>query len=408
MEKKIQAIGQFLRVKRLGIPLKLRQAARELDISAAYLSRIESGDDQPSAELLVKMAKRYDVHLEKLIAMRNSAAVSANARGYRINSSAEMRALYRIGEDLTADELDTLLRQALQQKGCSPEEAEKKIAEYKKELPRLANGVDGLFALPASRRILSRNAIVNMAYQFLERHSLNEDSYAPPTEVECLVEMEPEIEYRVDVLKCRNSGEPLVLGLTRWNLEGRKQIVINAALADSQKESDCCRFNFTLGHELFHAIEHLPLAPRTSESLRRLSPMADVMFVDHSEEGGRVRLGTTHKSAVQKAVDAWATNTRHKRLMTDEEWREWQANVFSSALLMPGWAVKSEFRKRTAMASINAGKTENARRIALSVAGELIFESGVYEQSLAEKFEVSRQAMAIRILDLGLVREVDG
>jgi transcriptional regulator with XRE-family HTH domain len=403
----MQPIGQYLRAKRLAIPLGLRQAARELDISAAYLSRIESGDDHPSAELLVNLANLFHVSLEKLIAMRNSAAVSANARGYRIKSSAEMRALYRIGEDLTPDELDSLLRRALQEKGYSKEEVEKKIAEYKREMPRLANGGDGLFALPASRRILTRNAIVNMAYRFLERHGLNEDSYAPPTEVECLVEMEPEIEYRIDTLKCRKSGEPLVLGLTRWSSEGQKQIVINTALADSKKESDSCRFNFTLGHELFHAIEHLPLAPRTTgESLRRLSPITDVMFVDRSEEGERVRLGI-HKSAVQKAVDAWAKNTTRKRLVTDEEWREWQANVFSSVLLMPGWAVEAEFRKRTAMDSIAAGETEDARQLALSIAGEQIFDSGVFEHSLAQKFQVSRQAMAIRLLDLGLVQEVE-
>jgi len=221
------------------------------------------------------------------------------------------------------------------------------------------------------------------------------------------VEMEPEIEYRVEKLKCKSSGEPLVLGLTRWNPEGRKQIVINTVLADSTKASDLWRFNFTLGHELFHAIEHLPLAPRTScESLRRLSPVLDVMFVDRGEEGGRARV-TAPKSAAGKAVDVWARKTDHKRLVTDEEWREWQANVFSSALLMPGWAVKAEFRDRIATDSISAGRTEDARQLALWAAGERIFDAGVYEQSLAEKFGVSRQAMAIRLLDLELV-EVDG
>lgn len=404
----MKPIGEYLRAKRLAVRRGLREAARELGISAAHLSRIESGDDQPSGESLVKMAKLYSVSLEKLIALRKSDTVSATAHGYRIKGNAEMRALYRIGDELTAEQLDVLLRQALLAKGYTEEEVEEKIAEYKQELPRLANGLDGLLALPASRRILSRSAIVNMAYKFLSRHGLDEDSYAPPTEVECLVEMEPEIDYRIDKLKCRASGEPLVLGLTRWSLEGRKQIVISTALADSGKESDACRFNFTLGHELFHAIEHLPLAPRNSnESLRRLGPSPDVVFVDTAEVDNRVRL-SVHKSAAQKAVDAWTKNTRRKRLGTDEEWREWQANVFSSALLMPGWAVESEFKERTGVDSIAAGETENARQIALSVAEEIAFQSAVYEQSLAQKFGVSRQAMAIRLLDLGLVQEVDG
>jgi transcriptional regulator with XRE-family HTH domain/Zn-dependent peptidase ImmA (M78 family) len=403
----MQPIGEYLRAKRLAIPRGLRDVARALDISAAYLSRIESGDDQPSGELLVKLSKLYSVPLDTLIAMRNSEAVSAAAHGYRIKGDAEMRALYRIGDELTPDQLDLLLRQALLTKGYTEEEVEEKIAEYKKELPRLANSTDDLLALPASRRILSRSAVVNMAYEFLARHGLDEDSYAPPTEVECLIEMEPDIDYRIDRLKCRATGEPLVLGLTRWNLEGRKQIVVNTALADSNKESDSCRFNFTLGHELFHAIEHLPLTPRSyASSLRRLGPIADVVFVDRSETRARVRFGI-RKSAAQKAVDSWAKNTRHNQLETDEEWREWQADVFSSALLMPGWSVQSEFRERTAVDSVRAGETGNARELALSVAGEVAFESGAYEQSLAQKFKVSRQAMAIRLLDLGLVREVE-
>jgi Zn-dependent peptidase ImmA (M78 family)/transcriptional regulator with XRE-family HTH domain len=403
----MQPIGEYLKAKRLAVPRGLRDVARTLDVSAAYLSRVESGDDQPSAELLVKLSKLYSVSLDKLIAMRNSEAVSAAAHGYRVKGNAEMRALYRIGDELTPDELDRMLRQALTEKGYSEEDVERKIAEYKRDLPRLAGGLDGLFALPASRRILSRSAVVEMAYRFLARHGLDAESYAPPTEVECLVEMEPEIEYRVDSLKCRASGEPLVLGLTRWNIEGRKQIVINTALADSRRESDSCRFNFTLGHELFHAIEHLPLAPRNSaEALRRLVPIAEVAFVDRSEATGRVRL-RAHKSAAERSVDAWTGNAKRKRLVTDEEWREWQANVFASALLMPGWAVGSAFRERVGVDSVGAAEAENVRELALSIAGEMAFESGVYEQSLAQKFKVSRQAMAIRLLDLGLVREVE-
>src|SRR5579872_591588 len=132
----MQPIGEYLRAKRLAIPRGLREVARALDISAAYLSRIESGDDQPSGELLVKLSELYSLSLSKLIAMRNSEAASAAAHGYRVKSNAEMRALYRIGEELTPDELDGMLRQALIGKGYSEAEVETKIAEYKKELPR--------------------------------------------------------------------------------------------------------------------------------------------------------------------------------------------------------------------------------------------------------------------------------
>lgn len=400
-------IGEYLRKKRLAIPRGLRDVARELGVSASYLSRIESGEDQPSAELLEKTARLYSVRLDKLLTMRGSEAVSAAARGYRVKANAEMRALYRIGEEFGEAELDDLLRSYLRAKGLSDVDIEKRISEYKEEMPRMINARDGLFALPARRRILTKSSIENMAERFLKRHGLDEESYAPPTEVECLVEMEPEIDYRIAQLKCRESGEPLVLGLTRWNLEGHKQIVINSALADSPREVDACRFNFTLGHELFHAIEHLPLTPRTSaEPLNRAAPLAEVIFVDRTEGKDRIRL-SGRKSTAQRAVDTWATNARRKQLSSDEDWREWQANVFSSALLMPWWAIRSEFVDRLGTNLRSASNGENARELSLSLASEHAFGSYVFEQSMAEKFKVSRQAMAIRLLDLGLVREVD-
>jgi hypothetical protein len=75
---------------------------------------------------------------------------------------------------------------------------------------------------------------------------------------------------------------------------------------------------------------------------------------------------------------------------------------------MPEWAVSAEFHRRIASDFISASKEGNVRDDALRVAGEILFEDKVFEKSLADLFAVSRQAMAIRLLDLGLVREVSG
>src|SRR5258708_40223098 len=96
---------------------------------------------------------------------------------------------------------------------------------------------------------------------------------------------------------------------------------------------------------------------------------------------------------------------KHKKLLTDEDWREWQANVFASALLMPSWAVRYEFEKRVGSKSVLARGGEGARRAALSLTDELVVEAGVYEETLAQKFRVSPQAMSIRLLGLDLVKE---
>ena len=92
--------------------------------------------------------------------------------------------------------------------------------------------------------------------------------------------------------------------------------------------------------------------------------------------------------------------------MTQEDWREWQSNYFSAALLAPEWAVVPELERRIGEGIIEVKEGENPRDVALSVAGENEFESGRRKESLAELFAVSRQAMAVRLLGLGLVKEV--
>ncbi len=177
--------------------------------------------------------------------------------------------------------------------------------------------------------------------------------------------------------------------------------MINSVLADSNRESDEHRFNFTLGHELFHAIEHLPRVPREAIAPLARMQVSDALYVEC--EAVKMR------STAERAVNSWANNSVGARgLVTDEDWREWQANTFSSALLMPHWAITAEFRRRLGAESVMVDRSANPREAALQIAGELVFESDNYEKSLAGLFAVSRQAMAIRLLELGLVKEVEG
>jgi Zn-dependent peptidase ImmA (M78 family) len=240
-----------------------------------------------------------------------------------------------------------------------------------------------------------------MAYETLSRNGLGEHDYTPPTPVELLVDNEDGVLYRIEELKSDARGNPLVLGLTGWDENGNRQIVINSMLADSSRESDVHRFNFTLGHEFFHAIEHLPRVPREAVAPMARTQLYGALFVD----GERVR----HRSAAARAVDSWAGNAAGPRgLTTDEDWREWQANVFSSSLLMPEWAVKAEFQVRLGTEDVAVDPPTNPRDFALQVAGERVFQSKIYDRSLADLFAVSRQAMAIRLLELGLVKEGEG
>jgi transcriptional regulator with XRE-family HTH domain len=398
MGSKRESFGAFVKAARLKRGLGLRQVARDLETPAAYLSRVENDIEAPSGELIAQMAKRYQVPIEdltRLVARTNS---TATAYGHILQNTPELRALYRLGTQLDSSIIDELIRRALKKQGTSEAEIEKTLSSLKSELPRVANSTrEGLFAADAKPRFLTKQAIAGMAEKILERNNLGENSYAPPTPVELIVEKEPSVLYRIEELKCDKFRNPLVLGLTGWGEGGERQIVVNSVLADSHRESDAHRFNFTLAHELFHAVEHLPRIPK--ETVPPLARMQ--LFID----GEQVR----QQSRAERAVNSWASGKSGPRgLSTNEDWREWQANTFAAALLMPSWAVVREFKLRTGAEEFGVLRPNNARESALELASQRVFQSTICEQSLAELFEVSRQAMAIRLLQLQLVREVTG
>jgi transcriptional regulator with XRE-family HTH domain len=389
--------GPFARAKRLSVNVGLREAARAMGVSATYLSRVENNIDPPSPDLINLMAKLYGVTVEDLTSHAKNRSATAAAHGRAIQNSAELRAFYRVVSRLDPEEIDRVLREILKSKGHSDEEIEGELIQLKEELPRLSKGQEDLLASHVHPRRLSARRIAKRAESMLASFGLNHESYFPPTPIERLAESTAGIRYRVDRLTCKKSGEPLVLGLTGWNDQGEREITMNGVLADSQKSSDEARFNFTLAHELFHAIEHLPLMPVENGLTIARAGVVDISF----DKPLRIRM-----SNAERAVSTWAANEAGPRiLLTDEDWREWQANTFSTALLMPGWAVVREFSRRSGEDYVELQDGENIRERALEIAGAYLAGDTVYSRSLCELFGVSRQAMAIRLIQLRLVRE---
>lgn len=348
------------------------------------------------------LARHYKIPVEELTSRATKPKASAAAHGRTMQASPELRALYRLGAQVEAVELAEFIRNFLRDKGVNETEIEKQLAQLKSELPRIAkNARDGLFAAEAKPRFLSKRKITSMAYETLRRNGLGEENYIPPTPIELLVDNEDGVLYRIEELKSDKRGNPLVLGLTGWDESGNRQIVINTMLADSSRESDAHRFNFTLGHEFFHALEHLPRVPREAIAPMARTQTYGALFV----EGERVN----YRSHAARAVDSWAEKTAGPRgLTTDEDWREWQANVFSSSLLMPEWAVRAEFQLRLEAEDVTVVQPTSLRDYALQLAGERVFQFKIHDQSLADLFAVSRQAMAIRLMELGLIKESEG
>jgi transcriptional regulator with XRE-family HTH domain/Zn-dependent peptidase ImmA (M78 family) len=394
-----KTFGAFARDARLNAELGLREAARRMAVSATYLSRVENDVDPASAELTVKMAKAYDREVEEFNAVAARPSVAAEVRGRAIQLSEELRALYRMGGTLSSDEVEEMIRFVLNKRGLSEEEIERELAQLRAELPRIRNNQgDGMFASDIRPRLLTKKSISAIAYRVLAEQGLDEQSYEPPTPVEMIVERQDGITYRISDLPASRSGEPIVLGLSKWNGLGERQIVINSALADSRKSTDTHRFSFTLGHELFHAIEHLPRSafPKSAGLMRH---QFDEVLVERSFPAH------SRKSTAQKAVDRWTRVSKPRTLFTNEEWREWQANTFSASLLMPEWSVAAKFAERAGCGVLDVPCQANARKAAFDFAGGNLFRGTFYDKTLADIFAVSTQAMAIRLLDLGLVRE---
>ncbi len=391
------SFGRFAQKLRQKKKLGLRQAARLMGFSPAYLSQVERDIDAPTPRLMAAMSTRYDCSLAEIEEAAKRARVDYRKSQAPMRTIEEVVALYRLGGGVfTSAEVEDVIRHLLEKRGENPEEIERVMALLRDELPRISDGEkEGLFAADIKPRFLSKRAIANRAYQILARNGLDPTNYVPPTPIEWLVEEEG-FAYAIDDLPSSDGG-PIVLGRTRWN-GAEREITINSALAESSRECDWHRFRFTLGHEFFHAIEHLPLMTATSHGQMPRTAVIDVGFLP-----GHTR---SRQSRAERAVGRWASSGGARGLLTREDWREWQANVFASAILMPEEAVRGAFEQRVQGESVCVPQGENPREFALDLAGELLLAGTVYAQSLAELFDVSRQAMAIRLLDLGLVREV--
>lgn len=370
-----------------------------MDVSAAYLSRVEHDADPPSAGLIVKMAQLYRRPVEDFTAVAKKPAVAAEARGRALQLTEDLRALYRMGGTLTPEEVEDMIRYVLRKRNLADEEIERELIKLRSELPRIRNnGRDGLFAADVKPRFLSKARVASIAYALLATNGIDVSTYVPPTPLEMLVERQAGVTYKISELPSKG-GEPVVLGLSKWNGPYERQIIINSTLADSPRQTDDHRFSFTLAHELFHTIEHLPRALACGVSSLMRAQVQDTIFVDHAFSAGK-------HSVAQSSVERWASRNKPRALVTDEDWREWQANSFASALLMPEWAVIATLKRRLRREFITAPPGSNAREVALAIAGDNLLEGIMYQKSLADLFGVSRQAMAIRLLDLGFIREV--
>lgn len=70
----INSVGANLRERRMAAGLSLRQLARELGVSASFVSQIENGKSQPSVATLYTICSRLNISLDELFSTSDPAA----------------------------------------------------------------------------------------------------------------------------------------------------------------------------------------------------------------------------------------------------------------------------------------------------------------------------------------------
>ncbi len=143
--------------------------------------------------------------------------------------------------------------------------------------------------------------------------------------------------------------------------KARTIIIDNGLLNDGQER----RYRFTMGHEVAHDIFHTGYYRYNPDQVSLFDGEASPM--------------------VQCRIDSSKINNKQITQGTDSEWMEWQANRFSSAILMPTSMVR--------------------RLIALHPKEHSAFGAACWVMIVAHNFNVSAQAAEIRLRDLGLISE---
>lgn len=101
--------GDYIKALRTSKGLTLRDVEKQIDVSNAYLSQLESGKvKQPSPTTLYKLAELYDVKYEVLMEKVGYPVPKSNAN-ININSKETTNTpLHRIGKVTSEEEMELL------------------------------------------------------------------------------------------------------------------------------------------------------------------------------------------------------------------------------------------------------------------------------------------------------------
>ncbi len=387
--------GDYIREERSRADLGLREAARLMGISASYLSRLEAGDfPPPSGTVLLRLAQVYRSDIKNLMDQAKTREHEMMAADSGV--APIVQAFYRLAHDQSPEMQKKMLDGAIAALDLTDDQKEKLRDQLRAALsrsggpalPRRASGDDGLFAFDIAPRVLYRRDVQQLARLVLRKVFGAEIPIPVPLETvirkfdrDIVLIVHDEIEggrFR--------DGSPAVLGLSRWSRDGRRrELVIHADLFEAEDDAGRRRANFTIAHELFHCLEHLPLVQQRHPAVAMARQVAFVTL------------------APDMMRQPWFKRKRERRkLHTREDWREWQANEFAAELLMPAESVREAFEELFGLPRL-VDEHGHLEEFADNTARTTAIDDFGGVTSLCKRYDVNPQAMAIRLIALGLV-----
>jgi transcriptional regulator with XRE-family HTH domain len=107
----MEGLGSFMRRRRDELDLSLREFAKRLDCSAAFISDIELGRRHPSDKVLAEIARVLEVKLEALQAMDERAPIEDIKRLTQSDPRYALAFRTMIDKKVSAEELLALANQ---------------------------------------------------------------------------------------------------------------------------------------------------------------------------------------------------------------------------------------------------------------------------------------------------------
>jgi|GEM_PF-5897740 len=384
--------GNYIRELRFSRRFGLREAAKRYGITPGHLSKIERGvANPPKGAILKRMATELGVPEGDLVKRATPDRMIDASTSPDSKMAPYVAALYRISVGRSKKEIEAIIEAIIDSLDLAPDQKQHWRKEFDRIIEdtafddegfgRLNNGWNDLFDPSVRPRYLSRKRIEQISESVLERYS---EKAGRPLELPIMVDEVIEFAYDGEIdlrsfsnadVNVRSDGSPPLLGICAMNDAGNVYISIYDDLLDTTHGPSRRRGNFTMAHELFHAIEHMPLARRQNENAA--STQVDLRLSQHEN--------------------------RAKRLQSAEDWREWQANAFAAALLMPEEQVNRCFQEAYGCEGYVVKKS-CIDSLCHEVARDKVirFADGSL-RSMSDVFDVNPIVMAIRLKTLRLV-----